>query len=174
MNWKNAISTQIQTAQLSVKMLLAHVLKNGPENNKDTGTSLYRCVFLCMLFLLQVHCFARWFCLLENRVCSVWFRCSCVLLFSLGILISSLELFFLKFNARSGLCSLIYQILPRAKQMNLSVTVSRYIGLAPFSFRSITLVWFFFRSFFPVDSFECSHLGIFLYSSFPFRSSSCD
>lgn len=65
----------------------------------------------------------------------------------------SAELFFLKFTARSGLCSLIYQMLLRAKQTDLSVTVSRYIGLAPFSFRSMTLVWFFFRSFFPVDSF---------------------
>ena len=51
-------------------------------------------------------------------------------------------LFSLKFTARSGLCSLIYQIFPRAKQLDLSVTISRYIGLAPFSYRSLTLEWF--------------------------------
>jgi hypothetical protein len=60
-----------------------------------------------------------------------------------GFLVLPMSYFF-EFVARWGLCSQIYQILPRAKQLDHSVTISWYIGLAPFSFRKLTLKWFFF------------------------------
>jgi len=168
---KNNHSFKIQYAQLSVKALLQPELRNGSDATKHrhdfvpAHISKYA-VFasgplLCPLVLLTCK---PGFALSFSDVRAL---CSLLRFFSFPV-----ELFFLKFIARSGLCSLIYQILPRAKQLDLSVTISRYIGLAPFSSRSMTLKWFrvpFFRSFFPVDSFGVFPFWNLLYLGFPFQ-----
>jgi hypothetical protein len=136
---KTANFIGISNEQVSVKIAFDYRLKRDDRHNK-TPARLRTGVYFKVCCFFQVHCFARCNFLLVNRVCTVLFRCSCALLFTWFFLFPD-ELFFLKFTARSGLCSLIY-LLPRAKQLDLSVTISRYIGLAPFSFRRMTLKWF--------------------------------